>query len=376
MDTSSPEASSDCRKKENVHKKPAHTVKDGLDPPKVKFLLPDSDSASTDSFHGFSDYEMPTVSVTDGDDQFYFLEESGSARPVPIPSIVFRDRSQDDIKKASLEYLNDNIKEWTIGFDLAAFPQTIKHWIPTLRAAALPGSYEHLLLLMFDDVKDFNQFQTTLREAGVPGAINPRQSGTLTVNAEPSRRNVVGKGRSQGQARDLLVPRGQIVQNDQTADEMYFWRELHIIRLLVAPIRDENEEIIWITSREQQPDDMIQQFQASRDCIIDFKARLLKALDQGPENSRNFEPWYIPFKVLTSLSEVINLPPSKGLESPSYKELRLRTSSLHQFRMDSCKGSLEWVRFPPSEIESRRRCNQLDECQGYPRSLPRHGSRT
>lgn len=365
MDTSSPGEPYDCRQKENVHKKPTQMVKDSPGPPKVKFLLPDSGSASTDSDNVPSDYEMPTVPA-DGDDHGYSSEESGPTLPVRIPGIVPRDRSHDDIKKASLEYLNDNIKEWTIGFDLAAFPQIIKSWIPTLRATALPGSYEHLLLLMFDDVKKFNQFQTTLREAGVPGAVNPRQNGTLAVNAELSRRNVAGKARGQGQARSILVPRGQIVQNNKTADEMYFWRELHIIRLLVAPIRDENEEIVWITSREQQPDDMIQQFEAAKDCIIDFKKRLLKALDQGPESSKHIIPLYTSFNMLTSLSEVINLPPPSGLESPSYKELRLRTSSLHQFRMDSCKGSLEWARFPPSEIELRLRYNQFDDRHGHP----------
>ncbi|KAJ5139561.1 hypothetical protein N7448_002969 [Penicillium atrosanguineum] len=318
MDTSLLGESDGSRQKENV---PTQAVKDNTGPPKVKFLLPDSDSASTDSDDVLSVNEIPALSAADEEDHGYFPEGSGPTRPVPIPVLVSRDRRNDDIKKASLEFLNDNIKEWTIGFDLAAFPQIVKSWIPTLRATALPGSYEHLLLLMFDDVKEFNRFQTILREAGVPGAIDPRQNGTLTVHAELSRRNVVGKGRGQGQARSILVPRGQIVQSNQTTDEMYFWRELHIIRRLVAPIRDEHEEIVWITSREQQPDDMIQQ---------------------------GHQP--------TS--------PPKGLESPSYKELRLRTSSLHQFRMDCCKGSLEWARFPPSEIELRRRYNHFGKWHG------------
>lgn len=289
MNSSSPEESEDSPQKENLHNKPFQAVKESPGLPKVTFSLPDSDSASTDSDDVPLDNEIPTVSTVDEDENEDSSEKKGATRPVPIPGLVFRDRSHDDIKKASLELLNDSIEEWTIGFDLAAFPQIIKNWIPSLRVTALPGSYEHLLLLMLDGVKEFNDFQTTLREAGVPGAVDPRGGRILTTNLGVSRRITTLGGRGRGQARSIMIPRGQIAQYDQTADEMYFWRELHILRLLVSPLRDEKEEIIWITSREQQPDDMIQQFDAAKECIVDFKKRILKALEHGPENSKCFE---------------------------------------------------------------------------------------
>lgn len=62
--------------------------------------------------------------------------------------------------------------------------------------------------------------------------------------------------------------------------------------------------------------------------------------------------------------EAINLPAAKGLESPSYRERRLRNSSLHQFRMDACKASTEWARFPPSETELRRRYGHFGTWHG------------
>jgi hypothetical protein len=59
---------------------------------------------------------------------------------------------------------------------------------------------------MFDDVKEFNKFETTLRGAGVPSAVDPRQGWALTVNAKLSRRNIVGNSRGQGQVRSPWVP--------------------------------------------------------------------------------------------------------------------------------------------------------------------------
>jgi hypothetical protein len=286
MDCSSPEESEDSSSKENMHNKPLQAVQESPDLLKVILSLPDSDSELTDSDEVPSDSQIPIVSTVDEDENENIFENKGATRPVPIPGLVFRDRSHDDIKKATLELLNDSIEEWTIGFELAAFPQTIENWIPSLRVTALPGSYEHLLLLMLDGVKEFNDFQTTLREAGVPGAAEPREDRILTTNPGISRRIATLGGQGRGQAKSIMIPRGQIAQFDQTADEMYFWRELHILRLLVFPLRDETEEITWITSREQQPDDMIQQFDAAKGCIIDFKKRILKALEEGPENSK------------------------------------------------------------------------------------------
>lgn len=279
----------DSRQKENVKRQITEAVQEDFSPPKVPWSLPDSDSADTDTDNVPED-DVPeddhaqTVSTVDENEKDYFWTESGSTPPVPIPGAVYRDRSLENMKEASLEYLNDIVEEYIIGFDLTTFPQVVANWIPTLRATALPGSYEHLLLLMFDEVLEFNKLQSKLRELGVAGFLDPRRDGTLTINPQRDRREI-SRGRSKPRSKAVLVPRGQIVQNIKTTDEVYFSRELHILRLMVTPLRDEKEEIIWITSREEQPDDMIQQFDAAKFVINDFKKRLIKALHEGPENS-------------------------------------------------------------------------------------------
>jgi hypothetical protein len=274
----------ESHRKENVKPRLSEAMEENFRRPKVTWSLPDSDSADTDTDDVPSANPIQTVSTVDDNEKDYFWDESGPSLPVPIPGGLYRGRSLENIKKASLEYLNDIIEEYTIGFDLTTFPQAIANWIPRLRDA-LPGSYEHLLLLIFDEVKEFNKFQSALRDSGVPDSLKPRQDGTLTINTDRSGRKPIGRGRYKGQSKSILIPRGRIVQYSQTTDEMSFSRELHILRLMVAPLRDEKEEIIWITSREEQPDDMIQQFEAAKLVINDFKKHIVNALLKGPENS-------------------------------------------------------------------------------------------
>lgn len=281
----------DSRQKENVDRQIIEAMKEGFSPPKVSWSLPDSDGPDTDTDNVpqddvLEDDHAQTVSTADENEKDYFWTESGPT-PVLIPGAIYRDRSLENMKKASLEYLHDIVEEYIIGFDLTTFPQVVANWIPTLRATALPGSYEHLLLLMFDEVLEFNKFQSKLRDLGVAGFLDPGRDDTLTINPRRDRKEI-GRGKGKPRSKVALVPKGRVVQNTQTTDEAYFSRELHILRLMATPLRDEKEEIIWITSREEQPDDMIQQFDAAKFVINDFKKRLIKALHEGPENSKQF----------------------------------------------------------------------------------------
>jgi len=291
-----PTGSVDSCETEHVKRQITQAMNEGFGPPKAMFSLPDSDSDETDTDEIPPKYHTQTVSTIDDNESDNNESDDSESddigtenvrtNPVPIPGAIYRNRSLEEMKKASLECLKDTVEEYTIGFNLTAFPEAIAKWIPRLRATALPGSYEHMLLLMFDDVKEFNKFQTTLRESGVPNSLQPRRDGTLATNPRRSGRGAIGRGKGRNQSKTILVPKGRTVPNIQTTDEVYFARELHILRLMVAPLRDENKEIVWITSREAQPDDMIQQFDAAKTVIDTFKKLLIKAMHEGPENSK------------------------------------------------------------------------------------------
>ncbi|KAJ5746668.1 hypothetical protein N7520_011850 [Penicillium odoratum] len=152
----------------------------------------------------------------------------------------------------------------TIGFDLKAFPQSIKQWFSDFDRNQLPGTYGHLLMLMFADEKECVELQVMMG----------RFSGWDFLKVERE-----------------LVTRVDQTRNFRAPWDKWPLREmsqvlvkpcvLFTLRDLVAPLRDPTEPkhiVYWIQDRKDQPDNVLEEWRWSKDLIVidDFKKRIVE----------------------------------------------------------------------------------------------------
>lgn len=205
------------------------------------------------------------------------------ALPIAVPGA--RDGNAHDVEDVFVEQFLRDVRHYTIGFDLDFFPYVVKQWIPGLREAALPGSFEHLLMHMFDDVDNVVRFQEDVRESGIRNYIRGHRKSasndTELLDDESLQVESQSEAGPSSQRPAITGSTGEGVSEDHSTTDAFFSQELRALRLMVAPLRDHEAPFIWITSRINRPVEMREQFWASRSLIAGFKRQLIRRLRQS-----------------------------------------------------------------------------------------------
>ncbi|KAL4739250.1 hypothetical protein BDV11DRAFT_205308 [Aspergillus similis] len=224
----------------------------------------------------------------------------GSAGPVDIPfdsqcsPYALVDEKASQIVEAENQKLDDLIGRFTKGFDAGAFDTVITASIPKLIKDLFPGSYAHLLLILFET---FEAVQTI--QLGLESWFKGRYNGN-----------------------PIFFP-----SETSITDETFFAAEIETLRKLLEPIREgKKSSIFWVNTRRSDPARICEQLEASVRVIESFKEDVCAALSSENENRTIYS----------------TLPVSVE---------RTAMYSMKQLRMDACRATLHWDNFNGSEIE-------------------------
>lgn len=228
-------------------------------------------------------------SENDSDSEIDFEMSMGRGRvlgPYDTPprqpiAIRVRNRSAEEMAELDKEVFLDEVRGFSIGFHLNVFPWLVMRRVRRTRETALPGSFEHLLMHMFDDIRLVTVYQADVRRTGIERYMQARCEGASHGDAlavESSRADSSLPGSSSGRPAIVVRP-GEGVSEDPSS--ALFPQELRALRLLVAPIREREAHFAWITSQTDRPVELKEQFQASRELIANFKRWLVRSLRQS-----------------------------------------------------------------------------------------------
>lgn len=211
---------------------------------------------------------------------------NNNTSPTPDPIGIPANTAPRDVTRDH-EVLLEQIARFDVGFDLKTFPQYIASWLPRLNKA-LPGSYEHLLLLMYDDLDHYVGLQQSMAKGkGIPNFLETH----LDQVKHADRLRNIGRAYEWSNPRyrspATLRARGPPCVESKRRDEAFFFSELRMLRDLLAPVRDPSRPVFWVTCRSDRADETAPQFAASQDLIDGFKAHLMDALYDHHKNCKN-----------------------------------------------------------------------------------------
>ncbi|OJJ39708.1 hypothetical protein ASPWEDRAFT_181081 [Aspergillus wentii DTO 134E9] len=212
--------------------------------------------------------------------------------PEKCDSPAFETRKAKGVANAEKEKLAAAVTRFSRGFDVAAFQQEAASWFPKLKGDLFPGSYSHLLIILFGTLDEVQDTQASLARW-----LHDHYPCFSLVAGEP---NIL--------------------------DESMFGSEIEMMRKLLAPLRGEDSKIYWINTRLQDTTASRHQLEAAVSVIEGFKHDLLSAVEQDNES-----------KTIYSALPV-------GQE-------RMSAISSRQSRLDGCKGTLSWDGFLKRNIE-------------------------
>lgn len=204
----------------------------------------------------------------------------------PREPIAIRSRnfSARDMAELDMRVFLDEVRGFSIGFHLNVFSWLVMRRVRRMRETALPGSFEHLLLYMFDDIRHVTVFQADVLRTGIQNYMQARREGGShddAVTDESSQADsALEPDPSSQRPASMAVPGGGIPE-DPLSTNAFFARELRALRLMVAPLRDCRVPFAWITGRTDRPVEMLEQFQASRELIARFKRRLVASFRES-----------------------------------------------------------------------------------------------
>ncbi|PYI25375.1 hypothetical protein BP00DRAFT_358610 [Aspergillus indologenus CBS 114.80] len=235
----------------------------------------------------------------------YFSYVPGGPNPVdtqpmdiivdePYHCAMIEEKSQE-ILEAENEKLDQAIAQFTKGFDPSTFRNEIISALRGLASSALPGTYEHLLMLCFitdDELQDMQKELENLLQL------------------------------SYGQVLDELVPRPKT----NITDESYFATEIETLRRLLEPLRaDSTSPVYWLSLRRANPTKARQQLEAATKVINVFKKDVLADMQFDPQERKIVNP----LPVSTERSAFV---------------------SMKHLRIDACKDTLHWDEYNQSNM--------------------------
>ncbi|KAL5338996.1 hypothetical protein BJX70DRAFT_388243 [Aspergillus crustosus] len=226
------------------------------------------------------------------------LVNEDAVGPVDIPfdaqDFALVDKKAPQIVEAENQKLDDLMAKFTKGFDPGAFGSIIMASLPKLAIGLFPGSYAHLLLILFSS---FDMVQTI--QYGLEHWLGHHHHGTPIIN--PSETSGL--------------------------DENFFAAEIETLRQLLEPIRERTRKsVFWLNTRRADPIRTCEQLEASIRVIESFKDDVCAAMTSNQENRTIYSALPISLE-------------------------RTAMISMKQLRLDTCNATLHWDSFSGSEIE-------------------------
>ncbi|KAJ5179192.1 hypothetical protein N7492_002402 [Penicillium capsulatum] len=263
--------------------------------------------------------------------------ELGKGTAVPIPAKGSHAKPTQRQLADGLVELQGVVARSLIPYQVRFFANDVHSWLPGLREA-LPGSFDHLLLMLLDDLDSYTHLQRVMHDALSEYFVNhPDDEKKVQDPAEEGRsrrrnpgrkaRNVRGTGRSKQPA--LSDPACAGNTDTRYSDEMAFFDDILVLRQLLAPLRRESKPIHWITNRYPQSLEMLQGLRWSDACLENL--------------SDHIEP-----KLWARHGEWTIYNPA-----PPGSEARDKATSLHQWRIEASLATALWEKFPPDKLQLR-----------------------
>ncbi|CAP93699.1 Pc16g10290 [Penicillium rubens Wisconsin 54-1255] len=203
----------------------------------------------------------------------------------------------------------------------------IASYLPSWQTNTLPGSFAHLLYSLFGPFEAVVKLQQSLDN--IPEYFQQNRHRALFAN-QIRNFNREPKNLKCGATFAPQLPSSQDGEWCRKSDEFLFSHELQMLRNLVEPLRDTSKPIYWITDRVESALEMDNGFLASKELIADFK----KDLSETAWNRRKNYTIYDP--------------------RPDWDEQQKETKRLREYRLQACKGTLYWDRWPPVEEQYDR----------------------
>ncbi|OJJ75031.1 hypothetical protein ASPBRDRAFT_119820 [Aspergillus brasiliensis CBS 101740] len=214
----------------------------------------------------------------------------------PTDTCAMAEEKAEEIVEAENERLDQLMEEFTRGFDPGIFIDEVANSLPGVLKDIFPGSYEHLLSMLFESDDSMHATQMKLEK--------------WLLDRYPQVLNKIDTER----------------QETNITDETYFGAELEVLRKMLAFLRKESDKpVFWLNSRRANPTKAREQLEASIRVIELFKSDFMAAMRMDTEDRKIYNP----------------LPVSTE---------RTAFLSIKQLRIDACKASLSWDGYMDSAI--------------------------
>ncbi|EKV11428.1 hypothetical protein PDIG_50650 [Penicillium digitatum PHI26] len=219
-----------------------------------------------------------------------------------------------------LDVLREEVSYFVLGFNLNDFPDMIASYLPGWKTNTLPGSFAHLLYSLFGPLEEVAKLQQSLNN--IPEYFNEHRHRAMFVNRI---RNInrEPKDFKCGATFAPQLPPSWDGERCREGDESLFSRELRMLRDLVEPLRNTAKPFYWITDRIETALEMDNGFMASKESIATLKKDLYEAAWNRRKNYTIYDP------------------------RPVWDQQQKGTKLLREYRLQACKGTLYWERWPP-----------------------------
>ncbi|KGO52407.1 hypothetical protein PEX2_110490 [Penicillium expansum] len=254
--------------------------------------------------------------------------------PVSPPSIIYRSPklpSNDQMSRllhwraeqgGILNTLREEVSCFVIGFNLNDLSHMISFCLPGWKTNTLPGSFAHLLYSLFGPFEEVAKLQQSMNN--IPEYFNEYRHRAMFANRIRNINREPKDFKCGATFAPQLPPswNGEWCRED---DEYLFSRELRMLRDLMGPLRDTFKPIYWITDRVESALEMDNGFQASKELIVDFRKDLYETSWNRRKNYTIYDP------------------------RPVWDQQQKETKHLREYRLQACKGTMYWDRWPPVE---------------------------
>ncbi|KAJ6190899.1 hypothetical protein N7519_000920 [Penicillium mononematosum] len=221
-----------------------------------------------------------------------------------------------------LDILREEVSYFVVGFKLTDLPDMIASYIPSWQTNTLPGSFAHLLYSLFGSFEAVVELQQSLDN--IPEYFDEHRHRAMFANRIRNF-NREPEDLKCGATVAPQLPPSQDGEWCRKSDEFLFSRELQMLRNLLEPLRDTSKPIYWITDRADSALEMDNGFLASKELIADFKKDLYETAWNRRKNYTIYDP------------------------RPAWDEQQMETKQVREYRLQACKGTLYWDRWPPVE---------------------------
>ncbi|KAJ5509701.1 hypothetical protein N7527_011844 [Penicillium freii] len=259
--------------------------------------------------------------------------------PISTPTIMYRSpglSSEGHMPRplhwraeqaGKLDVLREEVSYFVIGFKPNDLPDMIASYLPGWKSDTLPGSFAHLLFSLFGPFEEVAELQRSL--GNIPDYFSDYRHRAMFAN----RIRNINREPQDFKCSATFAPQLPPSWNGEwcrEGDELLFSRELQMLRDLVEPLRDTSKPIYWITDRLETALEMDNGFLASKELIEDFKKELYETAWNRRKNYTIYDP------------------------RPAWDKQQKATKHLREYRLQTCKGTLYWDRWPPVEEQYDR----------------------